>query len=91
MKKQVLFQNDNFLARRADGTPDIASAGVPTDDTDDTTAMAATQAYTIGQLIAGGPLGRKPGITVGSWFVSAELLVMTATLVTIIVGLCKRR
>lgn len=80
MKKQVLFHNDeNFLMRRADG------AAEPRPEAD-----AAAHALMVGQLLGGRGLSRRPGIHIGDWFVSAELLVLTAIFVTVLTGLRRR-
>lgn len=81
-KKQVLNFNDPSTLRRFDGT-DTATVV----DTVSPSPQAVASAYTFGQLLAGGPLGRRPGVTVGSWFLSAELLVLSASLLVSILSL----
>ena len=85
MKKQILFNETQnpFLRRRADGAEAYLSFDAESRD-------ASAQAAMLGQLIGGRSLSRRPGIHVGDWFVSAELLVLTATFVAILVGLRRR-
>lgn len=82
-KKQILNFNDPSFARRFDGESETGSSDVPM-------GKAVADAYTFGQLLAGGPLGRRPGITVGSYFLSAELLVLTASLIVSLIALRRK-
>lgn len=54
-------------------------------------ADAAEEAYKLGQLLGHNALYRRPGIHVGRWFLSAELLVQGALLVAVIVLITKTK
>lgn len=85
MKKQILnFDNNNILQpaylRRADG--ETATHNPDPQET--------ASALLLGQLIGRRTLSRRPGIHIGDWFLSAELLVLTATLAVSIIALRRR-
>lgn len=77
MTKQKTF-------RFADGTAEQPeTTGVtPTNE-------AAEEALQLGQLLGRQALCRRPGLHIGSWFITGELIVLTALLVTGIVIACR--
>ena len=44
----------------------------------------------VGQLLGRRNLSRRPGIHIGDWFLSAELLLLAAILITSLVSLRRR-
>lgn len=84
MKKQHIF-DDNGLFRAAATAAPAAEEPVPAPIADDA-RQAEEQALMLGRLLAGGcGLSRRPGIHIGPWFVSAELIGLAAILVCTIV------
>lgn len=79
MKKQKRFMFDG-------DQPVVESKGTlsPVGD-------AAEEAYKIGQLLGRNALYRRPGLHVGRWFLSAELLVQTALLVAVVILITKTK
>ena len=53
------------------------------------TDEAAEEALQLGQLLGRQALCRRPGLHIGSWFITGELIVLTALLVTSIVIACR--
>lgn len=82
MNKQILFQPQPTLTHRADGT----DSPLPSD------SASSRQALMVGQLLSSSRcLSRRPGIHIGDWFISAELLVLSATLAVSIIALRRQR
>lgn len=90
MKKQHIFDDDGFFRAAANAAATAAPAAeepapAPIADADDA-RQAEEQALMLGRLLAGGcGLSRRPGIHIGPWFVSAELIGLAAILVCTIV------
>lgn len=53
------------------------------------TDEATEEALQLGQLLGRQALCRRPGLHIGSWFITGELIVLTALLVTSIVIACR--
>lgn len=81
MEKQILFKENHRLVRRADGTDEPAPQPPGAD---------SQYALMVGQLLGRRNLSRRPGIHIGDWFLSAELLLLAAILITSLVSLRRR-
>lgn len=82
MKKQHLFAMDGLDAAPQPEAPQAPAPAAEAPAADADSRQAEQQALMLGQLLAGrSGLSRRPGLHIGSWFVSAELLVLAAILV----------